>query len=259
MSKKIAYTSMLTGFFLGLLVISLQIAGFSFTTVLAQESEIESISATEGTANTTEGTANTTESTANTTEGASVPATPEPKASSVEIGGSIAQQGTVTSTQDPLPGHEAHQLAILLPPRADGSIYEGTLTYTASKPVEVVVLQNFANNTAVDSYYGGLATAPLGEGTVAISLISPQYSGPINAASLPFAGNALALHTINGDPFAATYTVTGNVLGAETFDSIVPAPIAAAQADAGQTAEDKDGDGDKKDKKDKEDKEDKEE
>ena len=251
MSKKIAYTSMLTGFLLGLLVISLQIAGFSFTTVLAQESEIESISATEGTANTTEGTANTT-------EGASVPATPEPKASSVEIGGSIAQQGTVTSTQDPLPGHEAHQLAILLPPRVDGSIYEGTLTYTASKPVEVVVLQNFANNTAVDSYYGGLATAPLGEGTVAISLISPQYSGPINAASLPFAGNALALHTINGDPFAATYTVTGNVLGAETFDSIVPAPIAAAQADAGQTAEDKDGDGDKKDKKDKKDKEDKE-
>jgi hypothetical protein len=210
MSKKLAYTSMLTGFLLGLLVISLQIAGFSFTTVLAQESEIESISAIE--------------STTNATEGAAVPATPEPKASSVETGGSFAQQGTVTSTQDPLPGHEAHQLAILLPPRADGSIYEGTLTYTASKPVEVVVLQNFANNTAVDSFYGGLATAPLGEGTVAISLISPQYSGPINAASLPFAGNALALHTINGDPFAATYTVTGNVLQAETFDSIVPAP-----------------------------------
>ena len=254
MSKKIAYTSMLTGFFLGLLVISLQIAGFSFTTVLAQESEIESISATEGTAN-------TTESTANTTEGASVPATPEPKASSVEIGGSIAQQGTVTSTQDPLPGHEAHQLAILLPPRVDGSIYEGTLTYTASKPVEVVVLQNFANNTAVDSFYGGLATAPLGEGTVAISLISPQYSGPINAASLPFAGNALALHTINGDPFAATYTVTGNVLQAETFDAIVPAPIAAAQSDAGQAAdgEDKDGkDGkDGKDSKDSKDSKDK--
>ena len=239
MSKKLAYTSMLSGFILGLLVISLQVAGFSFTTVLAQESEIESISAIE--------------STTNATEGAAVPATPEPKASSVETGGSFAQQGTVTSTQDPLPGHEAHQLAILLPPRADGSIYEGTVTYTASKPVEVVVLQNFANNTAVDSFYGGLATAPLGEGTVAISLISPQYSGPINAASLPFAGNALALHTINGDPFAATYTVTGDVLQAETFDSIVPAPIAAAQADAGQTAEEKDGDEDKKDKKDKKD------
>jgi hypothetical protein len=66
MSKKLAYTSMLTGFLLGLLVISLQIAGFSFTTVLAQESEIESISAIE--------------STTNATEGASVPATPEPKA-----------------------------------------------------------------------------------------------------------------------------------------------------------------------------------
>ena len=111
MSKKLAYTSMLTGFILGLLVLSLQIAGFSFTTILAQESEIESISATEGTAN--------------ATEGATVPATPEPKASSVETGGSFAQQGTVTSTQDPLPGHEAHQFTILLPPRADGFILRG--------------------------------------------------------------------------------------------------------------------------------------
>ena len=116
----------------------------------------------------------------------------------------------MTSIQDPLPGHEGHQLALILPPRDDGAIYEGTLSFTSSKPVEVVILQNFANETAVDAFYGGVTTAPLGEGTVAISLLTPQF-GPIPSASLPFAGNALALHNIEGEPFAATYTVTGNV------------------------------------------------
>ena len=78
----------------------------------------------------------------------------------------------------------------------------------------------------------------MGEGTVAISLLTPQYNSPINAASLPFAGNALALHTLNGDPFAATYTVTGDVEKPQTFNSVNPPPVAeATQADAG------DGDG----------------
>jgi len=77
---------------------------------------------------------------------------------------------------------------------------------------------------------------------VAISLLTPQY-GPINAASLPFAGNALALHTLNGDPFAATYTVTGDVEQAQTFNAITPPPLAeATQADE---EEDANGDGGK--------------
>src|ERR671917_2700046 len=122
----------------------------------------------------------------NATSGAS--ATQEkPDAATISIGKSFAQQGTLTSIQDPLPGHEAHQMALILPPRDDNAIYEGTLTFTSSKPTEVVILQNFANETSVDPFYGGVATAPLGEGTVAISLLTPQF-GPIASASIPFAG-----------------------------------------------------------------------
>ena len=81
---------------------------------------------------------------------------------------------------------------------------------------------------------------------VAISLLTPEYNSPINAASLPFAGNALALHTLNGDPFAATYTVTGDVAQPQTFNLINPPPVAeATQADAGDGDGD-DGDGDGK-------------
>ena len=212
----------------------------SSNTTSTPESDIESVNAvTSETSNATSGeTANATSSGANATSVAKA-AQAKPDAATVTVGDSFAQQGTVTSTQDPLPGHEAHQLALILPPRDDGAIYQGTFTYTASKPVEVVILENFSNESAVDPAYGSIATAPLGEGTVAISLLTPQYNSPINAASLPFAGNALALHTLNGDPFAATYTVTGNVEQPQTFNLINPPPVAeATQADAG------DGDGD---------------
>src|SRR5918996_2054786 len=43
----------------------------------------------------------------------------------------IVNQGTVTSQQDPLPGHEEHQYASILPLTEEGSIYSGVLTYTA--------------------------------------------------------------------------------------------------------------------------------
>ncbi|HEX5904683.1 MAG TPA: hypothetical protein VFY50_01405, partial [Candidatus Nitrosocosmicus sp.] len=179
----------------------------------------------------------------NATSGAA--ATQKPDAATISVGESFAQQGTLTSIQDPLPGHEGHQLALILPPRDDGAIYEGTLTFTSSKPTEVVILQNFANETAVDAFYGGVATAPLGEGTVAISLLTPQF-GPIASASLPFAGNALALHNIEGEPFAATYTVSGSAAQAQTFNSITPPPLAEATAaeDEEEGAEDEEEDED---------------
>ena len=245
MFKGITITSTIFGMFLlTLMATGIQIPTFS---VFAQESEIESVNASNsGSGNATSAqetdieTVNATSSpSSNVTSSESSNATSvakaaqaKPDAATISAGESFAQQGTVTSTQDPLPGHEAHQLALILPPRDDGAIYEGTLTYTASKPVEVVILQNFANETAVDPTYGGIATAPLGEGTVAISLLTPQYTGPINAASIPFAGNALALHTLNGEPFASTYTVTGDVAQAQTFNAVSPPPLAeATQAD----------------------------
>src|SRR5215207_8312583 len=123
----------------------------------------------------------------------------------------FVRQGTVASGQDPLPGHESHELAFVLPPRSDGGVYSGVLTYTASKPVEVMVLHNYdpQNSTAIPEEYGTELTSPLpgGGGNIAITLFQPPYDAGINAASVPFAGNGLALHTLEDDPFTATYTV----------------------------------------------------
>jgi ABC-type glycerol-3-phosphate transport system substrate-binding protein len=43
---------------------------------------------------------------------------------------SFTAQNTSASTQDPLPGHEAHQAVIAAPPREDGKIYSGVATFT---------------------------------------------------------------------------------------------------------------------------------
>ena len=53
----------------------------------------------------------------------------------------IATTTQVESMQDPGVGHEAHQISILLPPK-DGVLYSGRLSYSASAPVEVVVLHD---------------------------------------------------------------------------------------------------------------------
>ena len=131
------------------------------------------------------------------------------------------QQGIVTSSHDPLRGHYMHQAAIILPPRSDGQTYSGILTFTASKKVEVVVLQTLSENTSkIDPRFGSILTAPLpptNTTDVGIVLVTPNYgSTPGASISIPFTGNALALHTLSGEPFVASYSVS-YTLGQPTF------------------------------------------
>jgi hypothetical protein len=149
-------------------------------------------------------------------------------ASANATGGStqtISQQGLVTSSTDPLPGHETHQSAVILRLRADNAVYDGTLTFTASKPVEVQVLHRAPNSTVptIPTEFGTLNVLPLpgGEGSVTISNIIPQYQEGGFVASLPFSGNAISLHNIDGEPFAASYSVTADVnTGVQRADDI---------------------------------------
>jgi hypothetical protein len=162
----------------------------------------------------------------NATEtGAASAQTPTPTAAVQEppVNQNFVRQATVASGQDPLPGHESHELAFVLPPRSDGAVYSGVLTYTASKPVEVVVLHNYdpQNTTAVPEEYGTELTSPLpgGGGNIALTLFQPPYEAGINSASVPFTGNALALHTLENDPFTATYTVNAFATQSESANA----------------------------------------
>jgi hypothetical protein len=129
---------------------------------------------------------------------------------------SYTVQKTETSTQDPLPGHESHQIVLAALPREDGMIYSGVATFSASQPVEVVVLHGYNPTVVANQTVGEPLTAPFADGQVAISLMKQFTDTPINAGSLAFTGNALGFHTLDGKPFSITYTVDAEIKEAAT-------------------------------------------
>ena len=145
-----------------------------------------------------------TNSTGNTTSASS--SMQSPAASAANTTGNVTIQKTGVSNTDPLPGHSAHQLVMALPPRSDGKVWVGTVTWTASKPVEVVVLHMYNSSVTADSAHGQPLTAPFGKGSVAISLVKTPSGTPVASGSMPFVGNAIAFHTLNGDKFVVTYS-----------------------------------------------------
>ena len=170
----------------------------------------------------------------------------------------IIQQGIVTSTPDPLPGHEAHQSITILRLKEGNPTYEGTLSFIASKPVEVQILhrnmtQSNGNAAAalptISPEFGTMTILPLpgGNGQVVSSLVLPQYPEDATSfsASVPFAGNGLALHNVQGDEFVATYTVVADQVGpAQRTDDI---NISAQVNEADEEEDEEDNDNDEED------------
>jgi hypothetical protein len=117
-------------------------------------------------------------------------------------------QRTAASGPDPLPGHQGHQLVMAIPPRDDGKIWTGTISYVASYPVEMVILHMYDNKSVSgnESSVGKPLTAPFGKGQVAITLVKEPSNTPVPSGSLNFAGNAVAFHTLDGHKFIVTYT-----------------------------------------------------
>ena len=106
--------------------------------------------------------------------------------------------GTITSIQDPGIGHESHQLAIILPPSQN--VYVGKITYSASQPVQYVTL----TGPIAEEDIGGQPTWTAdGETHYALTLIDMELA----SGGWFFAGNALALHTMNPTPFSSSYSV----------------------------------------------------
>jgi hypothetical protein len=131
----------------------------------------------------------------------------------------IVHEGVISSVQDPLPGREGGQVAVILPPRNDSSIYSGVITFTASKPVEVQVyhyIANSGNMTNTTDRFGEILTSPFGSGRIAVSLIKPESGeAGVFSRSVPFTGKALALSTLNGEPFIAIYAVNAEIIQVE--------------------------------------------
>ena len=114
---------------------------------------------------------------------------------------------TISSSQDPGMGYDSNQLALILSPNV-GSLYDGSLTYTASKPVQIVVLHEIASHQSK----GQPTWTVDGDKHYALSLIEPAMS----SGSFEFTGAALALRSSDSNQFTATVSVDGWIRGQPT-------------------------------------------
>lgn len=108
-----------------------------------------------------------------------------------------------------------HSIVIALPIRADGKIWEGTVTYTASKPIEIEVLHKYLPVVKPDMAHGEPSNARWFDGTpVALSTMTMFSNTPVTITDKPysvgsfsFIGTALLFHKTNGQPFSITYSL----------------------------------------------------
>lgn len=125
---------------------------------------------------------------------------------------------TITSTQDPGLNHSNEQMAIVLPPNS-GSIYHGSITYSASQPVQIVILHQIDKG---DSKGQPIWTVD-GNTFYAQTTIDSNSNG----GSLDFTGSAIGLHSINSSQFTATVSVDGwiRVTNPQVIQSVTVQPI----------------------------------
>jgi hypothetical protein len=137
----------------------------------------------------------------------------------------VVTEATAQSKQDALIGHQGHQAIVVLPLRSDHKLWSGTISWTASKPIELRLLYDYNSSLVVDSQHARPITAPLALttesppipiGEVAISLIKPFNGPPVvssfDSGSMPFIAKGVALHNVNGTKFTATYAVDANAV-----------------------------------------------
>ena len=116
-----------------------------------------------------------------------------------------------------------HQIVVALPIRHDGKIWTGTVTFTASKPIEVEVEHKYNRyNMTIDAKHGEPYHAKWFDGTnIALSTMTmftntpvALTNTPISTGSFTFTGSALVFHKTDGIPFTVTYTLdaTANAL-----------------------------------------------
>ena len=114
---------------------------------------------------------------------------------------------TLDSWADPGVGRNGTQIAMFVSP-SGGSIFDGSMTYAASRPVGVMVLHELADGQEGS---GQPVWTVDGETHYALSL----HGGPSRSGSAEFTGAAVALYSSAGR-FAATATLDGWVRGPPT-------------------------------------------
>jgi hypothetical protein len=151
--------------------------------------------------------------------------------------GNILLRGIISSD----PGRPLQlqvQRTVILPHRQDGKDYTGILTFTASKPVEILLGHRLSidNKTlfSIDTKrFGSLfLVTPIhhnaGHLLSAPTVIKPNYgdfSPPYFSASVPFVASSVVLRTLGGVPFIAVYEVSAHLGQPQIINNLTTAEI----------------------------------
>lgn len=134
----------------------------------------------------------------------------------------IVLQGTVSSLGDP--SDPSFNAVDLLPPRMDGFIYSGTVTFTASKKVLVGVYQPYriTNSSLIDPSYGEPFNFPVDEqNKIAISVLEPDYGTfAAPSATISFTGSGLTMATLDSSRFVVTYSIIAFTWKPQVYDEV---------------------------------------
>jgi len=149
--------------------------------------------------------------------------------------GNILIRGIISS-EPGQPEQLKVQRTIILPHRQDGNDYTGILTYTASRPKEVLLghrlgvdnktllsidTKKFGNLFLVNPIHpnaGYVLSAP--------TVIRPDYADftpPYYSASIPFVASSVVLRTLGGAPFIAVYEVNAQVGQPQVINNLTTA------------------------------------
>jgi hypothetical protein len=114
-------------------------------------------------------------------------------------------QDTKNSVPDNLaPEHQQfHQIAVALPPQPN-KIYVGEVSYFASAPVNVFVMQPL--NTTVTQ---NATAVPLSNMEGGFSVNGSHILNAELADHVDFAGSAVYFHSRSNEPFTVAYTIVG--------------------------------------------------
>jgi hypothetical protein len=133
----------------------------------------------------------------------------------------VVIQNTSMSAPAPVrhPGQPSHEVVFALPLRTDNKIWQGTVTFTASKPIEVEILHTYSPIKTPDAIHREPYHAVLpGNKSIAITHLRNLVDVPIeiegvgiSSGTLNFVGNALLFHKTSGEPFTVTYTIDANL------------------------------------------------
>jgi hypothetical protein len=128
------------------------------------------------------------------------------------------------------------QRTIILQHRQDGKDYTGTLTFTASKPVEVLfghrlnIDNKTLSNIDIKKFGDLFLVNPIhpnaGYVLSAPTVIKPDYGGyapPYYSASLPFVASSVVLRTLGGIPFIAIYEVSAHIGQPQIINNVTTA------------------------------------